>query len=156
MTGRKKNKVDVHVDFITSVGNKLLLTAGRGGAGQGRSRRHRVLYVGRRRTTPTRWPIDDLMNRLIGKYGPVNETSYLPGEDQRTLASAADQLRHADQTALRADKLVQEAGAGPAGDVSGAARAQRAAGPVDLGAMFKYAEAAQKDNMTFGMGSAAA
>ena len=71
----QQNKVDVHVDFITSVGNKLLLTA----AAEAQAKTGHdciALYM---------WDVvnhadalanhDDLLNRLIAKYGPVDATS---------------------------------------------------------------------------------
>ncbi|MBW8268979.1 ABC transporter substrate-binding protein [Caldovatus aquaticus] len=71
----QKNRVEVTLDFITSVGNKNLLTiAAEAQARQG----HDILSF------PT-WqvhdqqrllePMDDVMGRLIQKYGPVNQAS---------------------------------------------------------------------------------
>ena len=67
--GRDKNQVDVKVDFITSVGNKLLLTqAAEAQAGTG----HDALHF-------SQWeihhhadklvPVDDVVQRLTAKYG---------------------------------------------------------------------------------------
>jgi len=67
----EKNQVDIKVDFITSVGNKLLLTqAAEAQAGTG----HDALHF-------SQWeihhhadklvPVDDVVQRLTGKYGNV-------------------------------------------------------------------------------------
>ena len=67
-----KNKVEVNIDFITSVGNKNLLTI----AAERQARSGHDIQ-----TFPT-WevrnnaeqldPMDDVLKRLSGKYGPVN------------------------------------------------------------------------------------
>jgi ABC-type glycerol-3-phosphate transport system substrate-binding protein len=69
----RKNRVDVQIDFITSVGQKMLLTiSAEAQAGQG----HDIL------TVPTWYvagfaeklePMDDLVARLVRQHGPVSE-----------------------------------------------------------------------------------
>jgi ABC-type glycerol-3-phosphate transport system substrate-binding protein len=69
----QKNRVDVQLDFITSVGNKLLMTiAAEAQARQG----HDILtiptwYVGG--NADKLEPLDDLMGRLVRQNGPVSE-----------------------------------------------------------------------------------
>jgi len=75
-----KNKVEVQVDFITSVGNKILLTAA---AEQAAKTGHDVM-------TFRDWsiqnhgealdPLDDVMQDLIGRYGKVNPISTYLGQ----------------------------------------------------------------------------
>jgi ABC-type glycerol-3-phosphate transport system substrate-binding protein len=71
----KRNRVEVQIDFITSVGNKMLLTiAAEAQAGRG----HDML------TIPTWYvagnaeklePMDDVMSRLVQQHGPVTEAA---------------------------------------------------------------------------------
>ena len=129
----EKNKVEVTADFITGNGNKLLMT----GAAEAQAKTghdvYDVLQLGSAQPAPNSLrPVDDVMKRLTGKYGAVDKTCAVSGEEEG-LGGGADQLRHADQAALRADQLVQEARPRRAGDVSGEAGAHRGAGRVDLG-----------------------
>ena len=127
-TWAQQNKVDVHVDFITSVGNKLLLTA----AAEAQAKTGHdciALYM---------WDVvnhadalanhDDLLNRLIAKYGPVDATSTYMAKIKGHWRSLPDQLRHANQATLRADRLVQTARARHHRNVSHASGAHQAAG----------------------------
>ncbi|WP_187830142.1 ABC transporter substrate-binding protein [Siccirubricoccus phaeus] len=68
----ERNRVSVHLDFINTTGNQLQLTA----AAQAQSRNgHDVISL-------SPWdvgayadqlePVDDVIQRLIGKYGPIN------------------------------------------------------------------------------------
>ncbi len=71
----ERNKVQVTADFITGNNNKLLLT----GVAEAQAR------TGHDIMTFSNWdgfnvsqalaPVDDLMGRLIGKYGPVTQTA---------------------------------------------------------------------------------
>ena len=111
MDWAQKNRVDVQLDFITSVGNKLLLTtAAEAQARQGHDLlafstwlihdHHRLLE-----------PVDDVMGRLIQKHGPVNPTSeYLAkveGKWHGIPATSGSQYKGA---AGRIDLLKQHAG----------------------------------------------
>ena len=147
-----KNKVEVTADFITGNGNKLLMT----GAPR---RRPRPATTSRRSTTGTCTtaieslePVDDVMKYLTGKYGAVERHCRVPGEAEGPLDGGADQLRHADQAAVRADRVVQEERPRRAGDVSGEAGAHRGAGRVDLGNVPEIRGAGKKDGMTFALG----
>ena len=129
----EKNKVEAQADFITSTGNKLQIT----GAAEAQAK------TGHDALAFFNWdvfniadslePIDDVMQRLIAKNGAVDAHLHVPGEGEGSLGRGADQFRHPDQAAVRADQLVQAARPRPAGDVSGEGGAQRAAGCVDLG-----------------------
>ena len=82
-----KEKVDVQLDFITSQGNKLLLTAA--AEAQAKSG-HDVLFMGT--WYPHQYanqlePVDDVMEPLIKQYGPVNPTvEYCARLDGRWIA----------------------------------------------------------------------
>src|SRR5579872_2303157 len=69
----EKNKVDVTLDFLSAVGNKIDLTmAAEAAAGTG----HDVFAFDQ--WTVQQWhekldPVDDVMKSLIGQYGPVGQ-----------------------------------------------------------------------------------
>ena len=149
----EKNKVEVQVDFITSTGNKLQLT----GAAEAQAK------TGHDALAFFNWdvynvadalePIDDVMQRLIAKNGAVDADVRVSGQGQGPLGRGADQLRHADQAAVRAHQLVQAARPRRAGDVSGEARSTprcRTPGPGTRSP--NTPRPAQKDGMTFGLG----
>ena len=92
-----KNKVDVQVDFITSVGNKNLLTlAAEAQASTG----HDI------QTFPT-WevqnhadqlePVDDVMKQLTDKYGPANQAGEYLAQVEGALDGGAVEFRHPEQ-----------------------------------------------------------
>ncbi|MBB3897078.1 ABC transporter substrate-binding protein [Roseococcus suduntuyensis] len=107
----QQNRVNVQVDFITSVGNQNLLTI----AAQAQSRSGHDLL-----SFPT-WepaakadllePVDDVMGRLIGKYGPVNDAAEYLGKIRGTWraipAVSGTQMKPA---CVRFDLLEQHAG----------------------------------------------
>ena len=110
-TWAKQNRVDLQLDFITSVGQKNLLTI----AAEAQARRgHDVLAF------PT-WqvadqarnlePVDDIVERLIKQHGPVNEASEYLGKIEGTWravpATSGSQYKG---TAARIDLLKQHAG----------------------------------------------
>jgi len=106
-----RNRVEVQIDFITSVGNQLLLTI----AAQAQSRSgHDVLAF------PT-WepaakadllePVDDVMGRLIQKYGPVTPAAeYLGKVRGRWVAVPAVSGTQMKPACVRYDLLQQHAG----------------------------------------------
>src|SRR3954451_7067992 len=75
-----KNKVDVQVDFITSVGNKILLTA----AAEQQAKTATAVMPFRAWSIQNHGeglePLDDVMKDLIGRYGPVNPISTYLGQ----------------------------------------------------------------------------
>ena len=107
----QKNRVEVTLDFITSVGNKNLITiAAEAQARQG----HDVLSF------PT-WmihdqqrllePMDDVMGRLTQKYGKVNEASvYLAQIGGKWLAVPETAGSQFKGSAARIDLMKQHAG----------------------------------------------
>ncbi|WP_203073141.1 ABC transporter substrate-binding protein [Falsiroseomonas ponticola] len=107
----RNNRVDVQVDFITSVGNQNLLTI----AAQAQARSgHDILSF------PT-WepsaharllePVDDIVQRLIGKYGPINPTAeYLAKREGAWRAIPAVSGSQHKPSLARFDLLQQHAG----------------------------------------------
>lgn len=107
----ERNRVNVQVDFITSVGNQNLLTI----AAQAQSRSgHDILSF------PT-WepaskaellePLDDVMGRLTAKYGPVNAAAeYLGKIRGKWVAIPAVSGTQFKPACVRFDLLQQHAG----------------------------------------------
>ena len=107
----EKNRVNVQVDFITSVGNQNLLTI----AAQAQSRSgHDILSF------PT-WepaaksellePVDDVMGRLVAKYGAVNAAAeYLGKVKGKWVAIPAVSGTQMKPACVRFDLLKQHAG----------------------------------------------
>ncbi|NKC32533.1 ABC transporter substrate-binding protein [Falsiroseomonas selenitidurans] len=107
----QKNRVEITLDFITSVGNKNLITIA--AEAQARSG-HDVLSF------PT-WmihdqqrllePMDDVMGRLTAKYGAVNDASaYLAKIEGRWLAVPQTTGSQFKGSAARVDLMKQHAG----------------------------------------------
>jgi len=107
----RRNRVDVQLDFITSVGQKNLLTI----AAEAQARRGHDLLA-----FPT-WqvadqarnlePVDDIMDRLIQQHGPVNEASeYLGKIDGTWRAVPATSGSQYKGSAARIDLMKQHAG----------------------------------------------
>lgn len=107
----ERNRVNVQVDFITSVGNQNLLTI----AAQAQSRSgHDILSF------PT-WepaakydmlePLDDVMGRLTAKYGPVNDAAeYLGKIRGKWVAIPAVSGTQMKPACVRFDLMEQHAG----------------------------------------------
>ena len=77
-------------------------------------------------------PVDDVMERLVAKNGAVEPTCEYLAKAKGHWVAVPTSFGHADQAALRAHRLVQEARARHPGDVSGNARSTtrcRMAGP---------------------------
>ena len=149
----EKNKVEVNADFITGNGNKLLLT----GVAESQAKTGHDVY------TFYNWDVYNIREfagadrRRDGAADSEERRGErdrrIPRQGEGPLDRGAHQFRHAEQAALRADQLVQEARARRAGDVSGEARAHRRCRTSwTYEALLKYAELAQKDDMTFALG----
>ena len=125
-SGREKEKVEVSIDYITSQGNKNLLTI----AAEAQAQSGHDIFA-----FPT-WepqahaknlePVDDIMAELIKQNGPVNPTvDYLARADGRWLAVPATR-RQPDQGAVLAHRSDEEARRHRRGrDVSGRRRRRR-------------------------------
>jgi ABC-type glycerol-3-phosphate transport system substrate-binding protein len=140
----QRNRVDLQIDFITSVGQKNLLTiAAEAQARQG----HDILAF------PT-WhvhdqqrnlePVDDIMGRLIEKHGQVNPASeYLGKVGGRWLAVPATSGSQYKGSAARIDLMKQHAGI----DVQAMYPAETRLGPgVENWTWETFLQAAQKCN----------
>jgi ABC-type glycerol-3-phosphate transport system substrate-binding protein len=82
MAWGEKNKVEIEIDFITSVGNKLLLT----GAAQARAKKGHDLLTFRdwevQNHAELLMPADDLMQQITAQAGEVNEVSSYLGKSK--------------------------------------------------------------------------
>jgi ABC-type glycerol-3-phosphate transport system substrate-binding protein len=148
----KKSMVDVHVDFITSVGNKLELTA----AAEAQAR------TGHDCITLFTWDVvnhadrlashDDVVNRLMAKYGPLDATSTylakLKGHWRALPTSSGTQTK---PPCARISWFKQK-GLDVVEMYPAKPEHTKLQDAWTYDALFKYAEMAQKDNMTFGMG----
>jgi ABC-type glycerol-3-phosphate transport system substrate-binding protein len=146
-----REKVEVEIDYITSQGNKLLLTTA--AEAQARSG-HDILAM-------ATWlphdnanllePVDDIMAPLIAQNGAVNATvEYLGKADNRWLAVPATIGSQMKGPCSRIDLMKQHAGIDvqamyPAG---GAPKAEN----WTLETFMKAAEACQKAGHAFGIG----
>ena len=76
----EKSKVEVQADFITSVGNKNIMTlAAEAQAGTGHDVQTFPSWEVNNHTD-TLEPLDDLMNQLIGQFGPVSASATYLGK----------------------------------------------------------------------------
>ena len=104
-----KEKVEVSIDYITSQGNKNLLTI----AAEAQARSGHDIFA-----FPT-WqpadhanrlePVDDIMAELIKQNGAVNKTVRISRPRQRPLARGAGLRRQPDQGPLLAHRPPEEA-----------------------------------------------
>lgn len=148
----ERNRVNVNVDFITSVGNQNLLTI----AAQAQSRSgHDILSF------PT-WepaahqrmlvPVDDVMQRLTAKYGPVTPAAeYLGKQGGRWVAIPAVSGTQMKPACVRFDLLQQHAGI----DIRAMWPAETRAGPGadtwNWDTFARAAEACNRAGVPFGL-----
>jgi len=147
----EKEKVDVQIDFITSQGNKLLLTT----AAESQAKAgHDILAMNT--FLPARYsellvPMNDVMDKLIADNGKVNGTvEYLGKLDGKWLAVPATIGSQIKGPCTRIDLLKKHAGIDiqamyPAG-------AAPKADDWNLDTFLKAAEACQKGGNPFGIG----
>lgn len=139
-----QNRVNVQVDFVTSNGNQILLTIN----AQAQSRTGYDLM-----SFPT-WqpaaqarslePVDDVVARLVAKYGPVNPAAeYLAKQDGKWLAIPAVSGTQMKPACVRFDLLEQHAGI----DIRAMWPAEPRQGPgADTWTWENFAVAAEKCN----------
>ena len=148
-----KTKVDVQADFITSVGNKLLLTmAAEAQAKTG----HDVLAFGTwngLNNADSLEPVDDVMKRLTDEFGPTNHVcEYLAKYKDHWIAVPISSGTFMNSPCGRISVLREKAGI----DVTEMYPAKEGGSPTadnwTFDTMLKAAEACQKANMTFGLG----
>jgi ABC-type glycerol-3-phosphate transport system substrate-binding protein len=146
-----KEKVDVQIDYITSQGNKLLLTIAT--EAQARSG-HDILAMAIWRPHANAYdlePVDDIMELLIKQNGPVNPTvEYLGKADGHWLAVPATSGSQMKGPCSRIDLMKQYAGV----DVQAMypAGAPPKADQWTYGTFLKAAEACHKAGYPFGIG----
>ena len=128
------NRVEVQMDFITSVGNKLLLTmAAEAQARQG----HDIIAMDTWRVFEYQRqlePVDDVVGRLIQQHGPVNPISeYLgkPGGSWHAVPATMGSQYKGAAGAHRPDEAACRHR--PAGDVPGREPARPRRRDLDLG-----------------------
>lgn len=146
-----KEKVEVQIDFITSQGNKLLLT----GAAEAQARAgHDIIALSTwlpSRYTEQLVPVDDLMEPLIKQNGAVNATvEYLGKLGGKWIAVPATVGSQIKGPCSRIDYMKQLAGI----DVQAMYPAGEApkADTWTFDAFLKAAEACQKGSHPFGIG----
>lgn len=147
----EKEKVEVQLDFITSQGNKILLTIA---AEEQAKSGHDILAMPswqaaeRARNLE---PVDDIINPLISKYGAANKTvEYLGRTDGKWVAVPATVGSQMKGPASRLDLMKQHAGIDikamyPVGEAP-------KADAWTLDAFLKAAEACNKAGHPFGIG----
>src|SRR6516165_7428145 len=147
----EKEKVEVQIDFITSQGNKLLLTTA--AEAQAKSG-HDILAMNT--FLPARYaeqlvPVNDLMDRLTKDNGKVNATvEYLGKVDGKWLATPATVGSQFKGPCSRIDLMKKHAGI----DVQAMypAGAEPKADDWTLDVFLKAAEACHKAGFPFGIG----
>ncbi len=106
-----KEKVEVEVDFITSQGDKLLLTIAQEEQAKVRSRHPGDGDLAAAERARNLEPVDDIMKSLIEKYGAVNKTvEYLGKANGKWLAVPATVGSQMKGPASRIDLMKQHAG----------------------------------------------
>jgi len=146
-----KEKVEVQIDYITSQGNKLLLTAA--AEAQAKSG-HDIMAMSTWR--PNEYaavlePVDDIMEPLIKQNGAVNDTvAYLGRAGGRWVAVPATVGGQIKGPCSRIDLLKQHAGIDIQATYPAGAPPQADAWTYD--AYLKAAEACHKAGVPFGIG----
>ncbi len=147
-----KNKVDVHVDFITSQGQKLILTA----AAEAQAKAgHDVM-------TFFTWDVfnhadalsnhDDLVKRLTGKYGPINETLTYLAKVKGTWRAVPTSSGTQTKPPCARISWFKKHGLDVQAMYPVKPEHTKMQDNWTYDELLKYAELAKKDGMTFGMG----
>ncbi|MGE0223274.1 MAG: ABC transporter substrate-binding protein [Acetobacteraceae bacterium] len=152
-TWAEKNKVDVQIDFITSVGNKLLLT----GAAEAQAKSGHDLMTFRdweaQNHAETLEPVDDLMKTLIDKHGQVNDVStYLGKYKGQWRGIPTTSGSNYKGPVARISVLKEKAGLDVQAMYPAEPRQTREADAWTWDAHLKAAEACFKAGMPFGIG----
>jgi ABC-type glycerol-3-phosphate transport system substrate-binding protein len=147
-----KNKVEVQADFITTVGNKLLMTA----AAEAQAK------TGHDICAFFNWdvynhagalaPVDDVVTSLAGKYGAVNETAtYLAKQKDHWIAVPTSSASQHKPPCARISWFKKHGL-----DLQGMYPVRPEHTPLQdqwtWDALLKYAELAAKEGMAFGLG----
>ncbi|MBV8406118.1 MAG: extracellular solute-binding protein [Alphaproteobacteria bacterium] len=146
-----KEKVEVQIDFITTQGNKMLLT----GAAEAQSKSGHDVFA-HTSWLPARYaevlvPLNDIMERLIAENGAVNATvEYLGKVDGKWLGVPATVGSQIKGPCSRIDLMKQHAGIDV--QVMYPAGAPPKADAWTFDAFLKAAEACHKAGYPFGIG----
>ena len=148
-----KHQVDVEADFVTSVGSKNIMTiAAEGQAKAGHDIQQLPGWEVHNHAEQLE-PMDDVMKRLMGQYGPVADASEYMFKSKGTWravpASAGNQNKG---PCGRISVLKELAGLDVQKMYPASADATPEAENWTYEAMLKAAEACQKGKMTFGIG----
>ena len=104
-----KEKVDLKIDYITSQGNKILLTiASEAQAKSGHDILSLPIWYAADRPQNLE-PVDDLVQPLIAQYGTPGCGRRIPRQAGRPLDRGAGHRRQPDEGTLRAHRSVQAA-----------------------------------------------
>ena len=149
----EKNKVDVRIDFITSVGNKLLLTA----AAEAQAKTGHDLMTFRdleaQNHAESLEPVDDLLKQLIAQSGVVNEVSSYLGKYQGSWRGIPSTYGSNYKGPVgQISVLKQHAGIDVQALYPAEPRQTKEAESWTWDAHLKAAEACKKAGMTFGIG----
>ena len=147
----EKEKVDVQIDYITSQGDKLLLTISE--EDQAKSG-HDIIAMATWQPAlraPNLEPVDDTMADLVQQHGAVNATvEYLGKINGRWVAVPATVGSQMKGPVSRLDLMKQHAGIDMRAMYPAGARPQADAWTLD--AFLKAAEACHKAGVPFGIG----
>lgn len=139
-----QNKVDVQVDFVTSNGNQIIMTIN--AQAQSRTGYDLMSFPAWQPSAQARSlePVDDVMGRLIQKYGAINPAAeYLGKVDGKWLAIPAVSGTQMKPACVRFDLLQEHAGI----DIRAMWPAEDRQGPgADTWTWENFAVAAEKCN----------
>jgi ABC-type glycerol-3-phosphate transport system substrate-binding protein len=139
-----QNRVNVQLDFVTSNGNQNLLTIN--AEAQSRTGHDLLSFPTWEPSNQARLlePVDDVIGRLIAKYGPVNPAAeYLGKQDGKWVAIPAVSGTQMKPACVRFDLLQQHAGI----DIRAMWPAENRQGPgADTWTWETFAVAAEKCN----------
>ena len=149
----EKNKVEVRMDFITSVGNKLLMT----GAAEALAKEGHDLMTFRdwevQNHAESLLPVDDLMKQLTERHGAVNEvSSYLARQGDAWHAVPTTSGSNYKGPCARISLLKEHAGIDVQALFPAEPRLTKEAASWTWDAHLKAAEACHKAGRTFGIG----
>jgi ABC-type glycerol-3-phosphate transport system substrate-binding protein len=148
----QQNRVDLQLDFITSVGNKLLLTiTAEAQAKQGHDLMAFSTWLVQDHH-PSLEPMDDVMARIVATNGPPNRvTEYLGKAEGRWYAIPATSGTQFKGAAARMDLMRQHAGIDVQGMYPAADRLGPGAGEWNWERFLKAAEACNKAGHYFAL-----
>src|SRR6266850_1050893 len=129
----KKENVELKIDYITSQGNKIMMTATAESQAQSGHDILQFLAWYPLSLAKSLEPVDDVMGSLLKENGRVSGDR-VPRQEPGSLAGRAGGDRHAGEAALRAHRPAQVALRHRcAGDVSGGQAADQGSRELELG-----------------------